>query len=146
MRSNFIKAANVQQFLVKLRYSTAVISVQMCCRLRLIRTTGYKVSLCLARLLRYLDTHVPRTSLKSKMFLISSTCFFQDPSLHSPFSFAMSHRGGGRFTGDVGGSSVSHPAPKRKKSSALPSEGFLFVRLCCVRCPCMQQGKPRVER
>ena len=38
-------------------------------------------------------THVPRTSLKSKIFLMSSTCFFQDPSLDSPFSFAISHQG-----------------------------------------------------
>lgn len=44
----------------------------------------------------YRVTHVPRTSLKSKIFLMSSTCFFQDPSLDSPFSFAISRRGGGR--------------------------------------------------
>ena len=41
-------------------------------------------------------THVPRTSLKSNMFLMSSTCFFHDPSPPgSPFSLAMSMRRGG---------------------------------------------------
>lgn len=40
-----------------------------------------------------LATYVPSTSLKSNIFLMSSTCFFQDPSPDSPFSFAISHRG-----------------------------------------------------
>lgn len=36
------------------------------------------------------DTHVPRTSLKSKVFLMSSTCFFHvSPRPGSPFSRAM---------------------------------------------------------
>lgn len=38
-------------------------------------------------------THVPRTSLKSNIVLMSSTCFFHDPSPDSPFSFAISHWG-----------------------------------------------------
>lgn len=101
----------------------------MChCCLALIYTTGYKVSVRL----RYLVTHVPRTSLKSNIFLISSTCFFQDPSLDSPFSFAISHQGWGekkrrcwRITTLV---SLRH-TKKKKKSSALLyfAKGFLAI-------------------
>lgn len=131
------------------------------CCLTLIYTTGYKVSCRIARL-RYLVTHVPRTSLKSNMFLISSTCFFQDPSLDSPFSFAISQRGGGRNIRDAAGGSPrsSHPAPKKtkqkkkrreKKSSALLyfASGFQAVcqcRQCCFLSPCMQPGKPNEGR
>lgn len=72
-----------------------------------------------------LRTHVPRTSLKSKIFLMSSTCFFHEPSLHSPLSFAISPRGGG------GGEELrlSQPEPpenRKKKWTSDEREG------CCV--------------
>lgn len=110
-------------------------------------------------------THVPRTSLKSNIFLISSTCFFQDPSLDSPFSFAISHRGWGEEKKSERERETlpedhqpSHPAQKeekkgrkkkdRKKSNALLyfAKGFLAFcqhSLSCLLSPCMQPGKPK---
>lgn len=122
----------------------------------------------------YLVTHVPRTSLKSNIFLISSTCFFQDPSLDSPFSFAISHRGGSSGGGGGGGRGVrgggrgkdetlledqsSQPAKKekirRKKRKVVhfcisPKASWLFVSahyLASSAHAGSQAGKPKEGR
>lgn len=81
------------------------------------------------------STHVPRTSLKSKIFLMSSTCFFHvSPLPASPFSRAMAplHRprvrptvwGGGAPGGweDAGkrrGRGKGKFKPKRKKKKII---------------------------
>lgn len=111
------------------------------------------------------NTHVPRTSLKSNIFLMSSTCFFHEPSTDSPFSFAISHRGlAGRTrkpgTGEEGReggeqmtrcrrTSALSPEPLRRT----PKQNYCscvfrrqlpgsFAGLRCLFCPRRQTGAP----
>lgn len=103
-----------------------------------------------------LATYVPSTSLKSKIFLMSSTCFFQDPSPDSPFSFAISHRGwrscrreGRRDGAGGGGGGISclTQTEEGKRNTEKCTCVFLQRLPGCVRvsassAPRRQQGEP----
>ena len=99
-------------------------------------------------------THVPRTSLKSKIFLMSSTCFFHvSPLPVSPFSLAMAllyrpksdrhwAAGGGRMRSVCvcgGGENKNKKGSifcknKKEKWSWAGSERAGVSRWCALRC------------